>query len=657
MRTRKMRSVEKKTKGLFNSESAASTVIAAVMLLAIVLTLFAVVRIAYVPEWKNDAEQMHIREVQKDMGDLKSTVDMITLLRSSNLNLLSSNSFVTPPSTTVQIHMGGGEVPIVAPSRSSGMLSVNMDPCIIRLVTFNVSGSSHTETVECGGITYGSNNEQYVDQILRYENGGLILTQGDISLMRQPPLFAINRTSEGGEDDTINYSVSIQIINVTGNPESFSSETDTSLRVTASDFTQLNNGDDSESIDHFSYTVFTNYPNAWYSYFNETAKDAGIDYITDYTIEETVSNDSSLHSVTFNFKHANDTHLDNLYVNKSVVNVGYGTGSGSFSTSRGSARQPPISGFSFDPSNGCVPVDIQITDNSQYAKNYSYDFGDGTPKVTYAAPKHTYTKSGTFNITQTVGNRHGTANTNKSVTLRHVPIASFTSDVTQGDVPLTVIFTDTSQYATNISWDFGDGYNSNEKNPTHEYTVFGIYNVTLTANNGFETNTTTGTIKAVEMPTARFSASAVSGVAPLKVQFKDLSTKVKTWYWEFGDGITSDKQNSEHTYTVAGIYRVNLTTSNEFGQVTTKKTITVKSVPVASFTFSPTNGKAPLTVQFTDTSTNSPTLWDWDFGDNTGDSYEKNPTHTYTKKGTYPITLEAGNDVGTVATDDSITIT
>jgi len=50
MKIRESRNKEKARKDLFSSESAASTVIAAVLLLSIIFTIFAVVRIAYIPE-------------------------------------------------------------------------------------------------------------------------------------------------------------------------------------------------------------------------------------------------------------------------------------------------------------------------------------------------------------------------------------------------------------------------------------------------------------------------------------------------------------------------------------------------------------------------------------------------------------------------------
>lgn len=72
--------------------------------------------------------------------------------------------------------------------------------------------------------------------------------------------------------------------------------------------------------------------------------------------------------------------------------------------------------------------------------------------------------------------------------------------------------------------------------------------------------------------------------------------------------------------------------------------------PVASFVATPTVGLAPLVVQFTDTSTGSPTSWQWDF-DNDGvvDSILQNPTWTYTVDGLYSVRLVAANFGGSTA--------
>jgi PKD repeat protein len=69
------------------------------------------------------------------------------------------------------------------------------------------------------------------------------------------------------------------------------------------------------------------------------------------------------------------------------------------------------------------------------------------------------------------------------------------------------------------------------------------------------------------------------------------------------------------------------------------------TAPTASFSAAPTSGAPPLAVQFTDTSTGSPTSWAWSFGDGTSSAVQ-NPSHTYTAAGTYTVTLTASNSIG-----------
>ena len=69
------------------------------------------------------------------------------------------------------------------------------------------------------------------------------------------------------------------------------------------------------------------------------------------------------------------------------------------------------------------------------------------------------------------------------------------------------------------------------------------------------------------------------------------------------------------------------------------------SPPVANFSGVPTSGAAPLTVAFTDASTNSPTSWSWTFGDG-GTSTAQSPSHTYNTANQYTVSLTATNAQG-----------
>ncbi len=248
------------------------------------------------------------------------------------------------------------------------------------------------------------------------------------------------------------------------------------------------------------------------------------------------------------------------------------------------------------------------------------------------------------------------------------PTAAFTASPTSGCAPLSVNFTDQSTGDIDTwSWDFGDGSTSSAQNPTHEYTSAGTYTVSLTVTGpgGSDTDTKTDYITVSTGPTAAFSGSPTSGTAPLTVSFTDESTGNPTsWSWDFGDGSTSTQQNPTHEYASAGTYTVSLTATNDCGSSTETKVdyITVTEptcdTPVADFTGSPTSGTAPLTVNFTDQSTNSPTSWSWDFGDGTTSTLQ-NPSHEYTAAGTYTVKLTATNSCGsdTKTRVDYITVT
>ncbi len=95
----------------------------------------------------------------------------------------------------------------------------------------------------------------------------------------------------------------------------------------------------------------------------------------------------------------------------------------------------------------------------------------------------------------------------------------------------------------------------------------GLYNVVVTNPDGnFGTRSSGFTIFAAGAPVASFTVTARSGVAPLTVTFTDTSTQVPTsWNWSFGDGLYSNTQNPEHTYSQGGVYTVSLTVTNAKG--------------------------------------------------------------------------------------------
>jgi len=88
-------------------------------------------------------------------------------------------------------------------------------------------------------------------------------------------------------------------------------------------------------------------------------------------------------------------------------------------------------------------------------------------------------------------------------------------------------------------------------------------------------------------------------------------------------------------------------TSFDNGGASTSDEVTVEVIEgeYTAFTASPTSGDVPLTVNFTDQSTNNPTSWLWDFGDGNNSS-EQSPSHTYNDMGQYDVSLTTTNQSG-----------
>ena len=143
-------------------------------------------------------------------------------------------------------------------------------------------------------------------------------------------------------------------------------------------------------------------------------------------------------------------------------------------------------------------------------------------------------------------------------------------------------------------------------------------------------------------PVADFEASPVWGVAPLSVEFTDLSTdSVTSWSWDFGDGTASSLQHPNHSYETADTFTVSLKVTGPGGSDTITKPDFIRVIqppPHASFSADTTRGLYPLDIQFTDLSTGSITEWFWDFGDGSASS-EQHPSHTFATIDSFTVSL------------------
>jgi len=200
------------------------------------------------------------------------------------------------------------------------------------------------------------------------------------------------------------------------------------------------------------------------------------------------------------------------------------------------------------------------------------------------------------------------------------------------------------------SWDFDNGYNSNEENPSHKFTEPGYYNVSLTVAQYGAADTILNTItKNVYVPANTKSdnnivmADFVSSASTIDstVTFNNRSLgNVTGLYWDFGDNTTPvNTQNPVHEYAQSGYYNVCLTARSTTHQNTNCKTIAVGDITSkhsALFTYFVDATKN--LVVFDNKSAGNIVGYKWNFGDGVT-SMEEQPSHTYTKVGYYAVCL------------------
>ncbi len=296
----------------------------------------------------------------------------------------------------------------------------------------------------------------------------------------------------------------------------------------------------------------------------------------------------------------------------------------------------PIAAFDF----AIDELTVAFIDESEGADTYLWDFGDGTTS-TANQPTHTYASDGTYTVTLTVENECGQATTSRVVTISNFPVANFTADEPDGCVEHTVVFTNlSSSNAENFLWTFEGGTpaTSTEENPVVIYDVAGTYDVELRASNGEGEDVIVREdyIIVGDIPMADFSLVSDE----LEFTFTNLSTGATDYEWDFGDGNSSEEANPVHTYASPGNYLVTLVVTNSCGTDFRNMQVSIIDQPIADYAQDVTEGCLPLVVQFTDRSSENTQEVRWSFpGGTPSTSTDRNPTVTYSARGSYDVTL------------------
>ncbi|HEV8507112.1 MAG TPA: PKD domain-containing protein [Chitinophagaceae bacterium] len=327
----------------------------------------------------------------------------------------------------------------------------------------------------------------------------------------------------------------------------------------------------------------------------------------------------------------------------------------------------PVADFYSPDTASCINKPVRFINTS--AGNdlqYLWSFGDSLRSVD-KDPIHPYEKTGSYIVSLLATDQYGckdsvSKNTYISIS---VPSAMFSvSDSFSTCPPLLVKFSNSSSNYQSVKWDFGDGNSSTLANPSHYYTLPGIYFPKLTVSGP------DGCVDSMERrinvrgPKGSFSYEPLIGCNPFTVKFTATTLDRISFTWDFSDGTTIATNDSvvSHTYTAAGDYVPKIILRDMTGctvPIVGPDTIRVRDA-FAKFSLSQSMFCDSVSVNFYDsTISNDPiTSWQWNFGDG-GSSRDQNPVYQYRSPGTYDIKLVVTTETGckdSVVLNDSVKV-
>ena len=290
------------------------------------------------------------------------------------------------------------------------------------------------------------------------------------------------------------------------------------------------------------------------------------------------------------------------------------------------------------------------------ASTYDWDFGDGNTS-TDVSPSHSFTIAATYTVELIAYNLCSSDTYTFDITVDPTLVPTVFSSVTPNTVCPGIDQNFSSFPSVDVIsylWDFDDGSNSLQQNPTYAYSSSGIYNVSVTVTN-FCGNTATTVIAATAdvnaTPNVSWSYSPF-GICPgTIVSFQNYSSDADSVIWDFDDGVTSNEVEPTHSFGALGSYDVKLVVYNSCGNADSlNQTVTVvdNAAPFAGFWYQPWSigcyGSIFTFMNFSSDTTNCV----WTFGD--GDSsFVSNPTHAFAIIGSYTVTLKVTNSCGLIS--------
>ena len=232
----------------------------------------------------------------------------------------------------------------------------------------------------------------------------------------------------------------------------------------------------------------------------------------------------------------------------------------------------PVSSFNVTPFTSCGSLTATFIDSSYNASSWSWSFGDGNTS-SQQNPVHTYSNVGSYTATLVTQDSLGCTSYYvfpQQLVVNPLPVAAGVSDGNSGCDPFTVSFTDQSADHISVQWHFGNGDTSSLNNPTYIYTTPGVYQPFVVAINQFQCTDTAFMAQPVTVsatPVPDFITNQSWGCPPFSPAILNTSSQINgaTYYWDFGNGITSTSAVPVVTLSDPGFYNVTLIVTNASG--------------------------------------------------------------------------------------------
>jgi PKD repeat protein len=317
---------------------------------------------------------------------------------------------------------------------------------------------------------------------------------------------------------------------------------------------------------------------------------------------------------------------------------------------------------------------------------FTWDFGDGSPLVSHDYPStgtvptrfmdsvmHIYVLPTTYTVTLHAyddDGGHDTFSCALSNSLSEIEVDNMAPRAeAESNITLAVederfdfngLGTDVLGDVLSYQWDFDDGDTETGDTVNHSYADEGVYLVTLTVNDSFGTSSkdTLFVIVTNEDPIAEAGYDHI-GYEDDVVEFDgydswdtDSDFDILEFAWDYGDGSKGEGPFPSHVYTTIGFYLVTLTVTDNNGATSTDTlNVTVMNpapydVEIEAEQDVDEDAILFFTGSASDTPSDEPGLtYLWNFGDGTTGN-GRNPTHSYSHPGAFPVTLTVTDDDG-----------